>query len=149
MKLEDINKDKPFKVPDQYFEEFPERLMDRIRKESEKDRGKVNRGRMISLPAMIKMAVAASILALITFGIYQINFEGRSPDQLLAEVPTESLIAYLEESELSVDELIETIDMELIIEEDPLMEPYLLPENEIDEKMIEDIMIDYELEFRM
>jgi len=144
MKLDDINKEKPFQIPDQYFEEFPDRLMDRIRNESDKDRG-----RLISLPVMLKMAVAASILALITFGIFQINFEGRSPDQILADVPTESLIAYLEESEMSVDDLIETIDMGLITQEDPLTESDILPEDEIDEEMIEEIMIDYELEFQL
>ena len=30
MKLEDINKDNIFKVPDNYFENFPERLRKRI-----------------------------------------------------------------------------------------------------------------------
>jgi hypothetical protein len=144
MKLEDINKEKPFKVPDKYFEKFPDRLMDRIRKDSEKERVK-----LISLPATIRIAVAASVLALITFGIFQINFEGRSPEKMLAEVSTESLIAYLEESDMSVDELIETIDMGLITEEDPMFDPTILPENEIDEEMIEEIMIDYELEFQM
>jgi len=144
MKLEDINKENIFKIPDQYFEEFPDRLKSRISEESGKDQGK-----LVSFPLVVKMAVAASIVVLITFGIFQINFKSKSVDQLLASVPTESLIAYLEESEMSTDELIETMDIGLITQEDDLYSPYIISDEEINEELIEDIMIDYELELQM
>ncbi len=144
MKLEDINKDNIFKVPDQYFEKFPERLKDRISGNSERGEGK-----LISLSTVAKMAIAASILLLMTFGIFLIDFKSKSTDQLLAGVPTESLILYLEESEFSTEELIETIDMELITQENDLFDSHILTDEEINEKLIEEIMIDYELELQM
>ncbi len=144
MKLDDINKENIFKVPDKYFEEFPNRLQDTIREESKKGNGK-----LISLPTFIKMAVAASILALVTIGIFQPGTGIRSADQLLANVPTESLIAYLEESDMSVDELIETIDVGLITSDEDLIDPYIIPDEEINDELIEDIMTDYELELQM
>lgn len=144
MKLDDINKENIFRVPDQYFEEFPNRLQDRIRAVSGKGDGK-----LISLPTFIKMSVAASILVLISFGIFHMNSENKSNDRLLADVPTESLIDYLEESDLSVDELIETIDVGLIISDDDLIDPYIISDGEINDKVIEDIITEYELELQM
>jgi hypothetical protein len=144
MNLEDINKKNIFKVPDQYFEEFPERLQDRIRKESKKREGK-----LISLPPFVRMAVAASVLILITFVLFLLQNNQPSVDQLLAEVPTESLIAYLEESDMSVDELIETIDVGLINSDDDFMDPTLIPDQTIDENLIQDIITDYELDMEM
>jgi hypothetical protein len=141
MNLEDINKENIFKVPDQYFEEFPDHLQDRIRDESIKRDGK-----LISLPSFLKVAVAASLLVLITFVLFLLKNDNPSVDQLLAGVPTESLIAYLEESDMSVDELIETIDVGLITSDDDLFDPNVIPDDAMDEKLIEDIITDYELD---
>ena len=144
MNPEDINKKNPFKVPDHYFEKFPVRLQDRIRNESKKGGGK-----LISLPLFARVAVAAGLLILITFFLFLLKDGNPSVDQLLAEVPTENLIAYLEESDISIDEMIETIDVGLITSEDDLLDPTLIPDESIDEKFIEDIMTDYELDSEM
>lgn len=144
MKLDDNHKKTPFRIPDQYFEEFPDRLGKRIREESGKGGGK-----LVSLPAFIKMGIAASFLVLITFGIFHLTSGDRSADQMLAKIPTESLLAYLEESEMSFDELMETVDAELIVPDGNLMESGLISDEEIENELIEDIITDYELEFEI
>lgn len=141
MKLDESHKKLPFRVPDNYFEEFPDRMARRVREESGK-----GRGRMVSLPGIIKLGIAASFLVLATLGVFYLVEEERSADQILAEVPTESLIAYLEESDLTIDEMMEIIDVELVIPEGDLMDSGLLSDDEIDETLIEEIITDYELE---
>jgi hypothetical protein len=144
MKLDDTHKKNVFKVPDQYFEEFPGRLQERILEETDQGRGK-----LISFPSYIRVAVAASILILITFFLFLLQNNHPSVEELLSDVPTESLITYLEESDMSVDELMETIDVQLISSEEVLPEPTVIPDETIDEDMIQDIIIDYNLDMEM
>ena len=141
MKLDKNHKKLPFRVPENYFEEFPDRMVRRIREESGDGKGK-----MVSFPGLIKLGIAASFLVLATLGIFHLVSKERSADQILAEVPTESLIAYLEESELTIDEMMETIDAELVIPGGDLMDSGLLSGDEIDDSLIEEIITDYELE---
>lgn len=144
MKLDDTHKKNIFKVPDQYFEEFPGRLQERIREES--DRGS---GKLISFPSYIRVAVAASILILVTFFLFLLQNNHPSVEKLLSDVPTESLITYLEESDMSVDELMENIDVQLIYSDELIPGPTVLPDEAIDEDLIQDIIIDYNLDMEM
>lgn len=144
MNLDDINKKNIFKVPDQYFDEFPGRLQKRIREESDKGTGK-----LISFPSFIRVAVAASVLILITLFMFLLQNNHPSVEELLADVPTESLIAYLEESDMSVDELMESIDVRLITSEEDLLEPTVIPDEDINEELIQDIITDYGLDMEM
>jgi hypothetical protein len=141
MKLDENHKKLPFRVPDDYFEEFPDRMVRRIHEGSGEGRGK-----MVSLPGLLRLGIAASFLILATLGVFYFVSEEKSADQILAEVPTESLIAYLEESELTIDEMMETIDAELVIPDGDLMDAGLLSDDEIDDSLIEEIITDYELE---
>ena len=143
MKLGENDKKLPFRVPENYFEEFPDRLARRIRDGADKADG----GKRISLPGFVRIGIAASFLLLATIGIFHLVSEEKSADQILSEVPTESLIAYLEESDLTIDEVIEVIDAELVIPEDDQLQTGFIPDDEIDDALIEDIITDYELEF--
>jgi len=131
MNLDDIHKKNIFKVPDHYFEEFPGRLQAKIREESDRREGK-----LISFPSLIRVAVAASILILITFFLVLLQNNHPSVEELLADVPTESLIAYLEESDMSMDELMESVDVELISPDEDLLDPRVIPDEAIDEELI-------------
>ncbi len=143
MKLEDLNKDNIFKVPDNYFENFPDRLQKRI-KESEKHK-KVP---IIRLKTIINMAAAAAILIFAIYGITKINDNTTSADQLLSEISTEELINYLVESEMSTDEFLESLDMSLITStEDPISDEIITSEP-LDEETIDELLDEFEIEMQ-
>jgi hypothetical protein len=144
MKLDDSHKKPPFRVPEQYFEEFPDRMVQRIREEAVTGRGK-----MVSLPGLLKLGIAASFLILVTIAVFHLTFEEKTADQILAGIPTESLIVYLKESELTVDEVMETIDMGLVFSGGDFPHPGLLSDEEINDEIIEGIITDYELDLEL
>ena len=140
MKLGNDHKKPPFRVPEHYFEEFPERLAKRIGKKTGPEFGK-----LVSMPALVKMGIAASFLILITLGIFHLVSREKTADQILSEVPSESLIAYLEESEMTIDEVMSTINVDLILPEENEMGSGLITDD-IDDEEIDEIINDYGLE---
>jgi hypothetical protein len=144
MKLDDSHKKPPFGIPDQYFEEFPDRMAQRIREEAGTGRGK-----MASLPVLLKLGIAASFLVLATLAVFHLTLEKKTADQILAGIPTESLIAYLEESETTIDEVMETINMEVVVSGGDYLDRGLLSDEKINDEMIEEIITDYELDWEL
>jgi len=143
MKLEDINKDNIFKVPDNYFEDFPDRLQKRI-KETEKN----NRTPVIHLRRLINIAAAAVILFFAIYGINRLNNKPASVDQLLSDISTEELINYLVESDISTDELLENLDMSIIASNEDSFTDEFMPEDPLDEESIDDLLDEYEIEMQ-
>ena len=107
MKLEEINKKNIYKVPDQYFDQLPMRIQSRV--DAQKP---VNRF-TFSWNFAAKIAVPAMVLLLFYFGIDNSN-TGQSTEQLLAMVDTEDIIAYLETTDITTDEILEQIDLSTI-----------------------------------
>lgn len=143
MKLEDLNKDNIFKVPDNYFEDFPDRLRKRI-KETEQPK-KVP---VIRLRTIINIAAAAAILIFAIYGITKINNNTTSVDQLLSEISSEELVNYLVESEMSTDEFLENLDMSMITStEDPISDEFI-PSEPLDEETIDELLDEYEIEMQ-
>ncbi len=143
MKLEDINKDNIFKVPDNYFENFPERLQKRIEETEERKKTPV-----IRLRSIINMAAAAVILMFVIYGITQINDNSTSVDQILSEISSEDLVNYLVESDMSTDEFLESLDMSVIAStEDPITDEFI-PSDPLDEKIIDELLDEYEIEMQ-
>ena len=143
MKLEDINKDNIFKVPDNYFENFPERLKKRIMEDEQKKKVPV-----IRLRPIINWAAAAVILIFAIYGITRINDNTASVDQILSEISSEELINYLVESDMSTDEFLENLDMSVIAStEDPLNDEFI-PSDPLDEETIDELLDEYEIEMQ-
>jgi len=143
MKLEDLNKDNIFKVPDNYFENFPDRLQKRI--EEKENHKKVP---VIRLRSIINMAAAAAILIFAIYGITKINDNKTSVDQLLSEISSEELVNYLVESEISTDEFLESLDVSIIAStEDPISDEFN-PSESLDEETIDDLLDEYEIEMQ-
>lgn len=143
MKLEDLNKDNIFKVPDNYFENFPDRLKKRI-----EEREKHKKVPMIRLRTIIHMAAAAVILIFAIYGITSINKNNPSIDQLLSEISSEELVNYLLESEISTDEFLESLDASIIAStEDPISDEFI-PYEPLDEETIDDLLDEYEIEMQ-
>jgi len=140
MKLEDIHKKNVFKVPDNYFEDFPGRLQKRIESEETSRKTPVFR-----LRTLINIAAAAAVLIFIAYGIIRINSVS-SVDRLLSDISTEELINYLLDSDISTEELLEDLDMSIIAYgEDPLNDELMSPDS-IDDDTIDELLDEYEIE---
>ncbi|MGD9328406.1 MAG: hypothetical protein PVH48_05505 [Cyclobacteriaceae bacterium] len=143
MKLEDINKDNIFKVPDNYFENFPKRLQKRIEETEQQKKTPV-----IRLRTIINVAAAAIILMFVIYGITQINDKSISVDQILSEISSDDLVNYLVESDMSTDEFLESLDMSVIAStEDPITEEFI-PSDPLDEETIDELLDEYEIEMQ-
>lgn len=134
MKLDDLNKKNVFKVPEGYFDDLPMKIQSRIQKEDQK-RGTVWDAYFLpslkyTLPILI-LAIMASIFLL------RNNSMDMSPDSILAEVETSEIIAYLEYTDISTEELIEGIqwqedDFESLAEESFSLDDFDLNEGDYD-----------------
>ena len=103
-KLEDIPKKQVFEVPDGYFDTLPSRIQTRISsRESDHAFSFAWFQWKYALPAVV---IAAA-------GFFWFS-KGQSPtaETLLASVETEDLVTYLEESDLSTDEILAEIDFD-------------------------------------
>ncbi len=108
--LNDLKKEQPFKAPEGYFEELPGLIQSRA-----VDSG--SKTRIWEIPAIRWAAIPAMIIAIVVF-ILLPNGEQVGPDELLAEVSTEELVAYLEYSEVSTTELLDMVDQPEMLFED-------------------------------
>ena len=104
-KLEDIPKKDFFQVPEGYFDRLPEIIQARV---SEKE---TSQSWNPTLRFSLQYALPA--LALIVAAVlYFRTPEVLSTEDLLASVDTEQLVAYLDESDLNTDELLEGVDLD-------------------------------------
>lgn len=123
MKLEDINKEKQiFKVPDQYFEELPERIKNRIHT-SEKIK---------HFSPRWKYALA-SFLLLLLVGIFFYLDNEPTYEEYLCEASNEQLMEYLYLNDISSYQ----IDQVLDVSED-VYEEIISDQMDFNEKMIEE-----------
>lgn len=106
MRLEDIEKKNIYKVPDKYFDQLPTRIQSRTAKK------KPAFGFSLNWNLAVKVAVPAFavILILFYFGIPR-GTNNLSADEILAQVSTEDVIAYLEITDITTDEIIEGLDL--------------------------------------
>ena len=105
MKNIDLNKldrNQPFKAPDRYFEELPSVIQSKAIESNRK-------AETWKLPIIKWAAVPAIIVAVLIFLILPKN-ENKNAEQILSEVSTEELVAYLESSEMSTAELLDLIN---------------------------------------
>jgi hypothetical protein len=141
MKLEDIHKDNIFKVPDNYFEDFSDRLHKRI---AEKET--VRTTPVIRMRTLINIAAAAVILIFAIYGISHLSTRSSSVDRILSDISSEELINYLVDSDMSTDELLESLDISIIASIDDPLTDELISSDPIDEEIIDDLIDEYEIE---
>ena len=143
MKLDDLNKENIFNTPDNYFESFPERLKSRL------EENKVIEKQQVRLHVYYKFAAAAAVAVIVILVSLNLFIDrSLSPEELLADVSSEDLIEYLVSSEISEDELLENMDLSLIDYEGMEMDYYLLPPETTDEKIINEMIDEYEIEMQ-
>jgi hypothetical protein len=105
-RLEDIPKKNIFEVPEGYFDDLPSVIQARAFGESAAPRRTF---------AVYALRYALPVVLIAVFGIiWQLN-RGDSgyqdPEEILATIDTPSLVAYLENSEVTTDELLESITL--------------------------------------
>ena len=103
-KLEDIPKNHPFKVPEGYFDRLPGSIQARIAEKEGSTEPKPY------FRVAFQYALPVIILAVIAI-VYLFPRNTESVDSMLASVTTEDIVAYLEDSDLSTEELLESMDL--------------------------------------
>lgn len=103
-KLDDIPKKNIYEVPEGYFDKLPTVIQSRIAQQ--------DGGRSPFFSFSLRFALPALALVIIV-GVWLLNSseDDVNAEQLLASVDTSELVAYLEESDITTDELLETVSL--------------------------------------
>lgn len=104
MKLEEIEKKNIFEVPEGYFDALPMAIQKRIESKEKKT---------FSLPSFsfsLKNAFPLLFVTIATVFIYKSYYNSTSTKNLLEGVNTETLVAYLSESEITEEEIIKSVN---------------------------------------
>jgi hypothetical protein len=104
MKLDDIKKKSIYTVPDKYFDQLPTRIQSRVN-EKPVSRWGWNQSLIYKLAASAFVVV----LLLFYFGLGN-NNDSQDFDAILAQVSNEDLIAYLGDTDITTEEIMEAID---------------------------------------
>lgn len=104
-KLDDLPKKHPFTVPEGYFERLPGIIQSRVAEKSEvrESRPYLRYALQYALPVVILAVVAV---------FYLIPRSPQDVDSMLAAVSTEELASYLEESEITTEELLDQMQLD-------------------------------------
>lgn len=133
-KLKGLKDKQLFTVPDGYFDRLPERVQARITT-SEK--------RMVfKFPVALKFAFPVVLLTIVVVFWMQNNGINKTQDvhQLLSEIPTDDILDYLEDSDLSLADIIDGIDGE-----ESVFENHMYELDTISEEDMSVYLEDYEL----
>ena len=133
-KLDDIDKKQAFKAPEGYFEDLPMKIQQRITEEPRKQSS--------STPVWA-LAMAASVVIVVAF-IFLFQDNQPSTESLLADIPQEELIAYLDQLEVDEYDLANAMgdDADAVLLEDT----NVLDGIDLGEDAIEDVLLEYDLE---
>lgn len=119
MKLEDLPKKEIFDVPEGYFEKLPGTIQARIAE------GKQRESRVALRYAF---QYALPLVILVTIGLVwfeNTSSSNQSPAELLlAEIQTEDLVTYLDDTDMTTDELLENASLDATDAEEIEQEVY-------------------------
>jgi hypothetical protein len=133
-KLEDIPKKQVFNVPDGYFEHLSSTIQARV---AERDSRRATA--FFTLPVVVRYALPALVLAAIGVFWFQNNPSQKDAESILASVSTEDLVAYLNDSEISTEELVNAADFDADDLDDIESEVYQL---HFDDLNLDDMQLD-------
>ncbi len=128
IKIDELKKDNVFKVPEGYFEDLPSVIQSRVAQPARNERS------WVAQPMVRWATVAASVLVFVVYvTLFRSNVDTASAEILIAQIETEDLIAYLEYSDMTTEELITDYGLENIYIDDLEAESLFLEDIEIDE----------------
>ena len=105
-KLEDIPKKDVFKVPEGYFEDLPTVIQSRVA-EQRKEKAFIP-----GLSLALRYALPVVVLGVIGYFWLGPKAEQKSAESILATIETEDLVAYLNETDLTTEELLESVQLD-------------------------------------
>ncbi|MDX5443572.1 MAG: hypothetical protein LPJ89_07305 [Hymenobacteraceae bacterium] len=138
--LNDLPKKHPFQVPENYFEQLPNRVMQQTAY-----RQKTGSSRSWQQQPVWRMALASLVVLLIFVGVFRLSqtpAEAPSATALLAQVNDRELVNYLLTSErVQVTDLLETKAAETVQPHEFLQVQPEDVEEEIDPYVVEDYLL--------
>lgn len=103
-RLEDIPKKDIFSVPDGYFDRLPGIIQSRVAPSQPEPRYSTARFVLrFALPVMV-------VFALALFLFRNPTVPDQNPEDILATVSSEAMVAYLEESDLTIEDILDNVD---------------------------------------
>jgi len=126
----------PFTVPDGYFDQLTRDIQARV---SEKPAT-----RWMPAPALRWSLAGVAAAIIVAIVVWMPGKNEASPEEMLAEVSDEDLIAYLETMSIEEDELIEMVPEESV--DDILLIEEPLDNLELEDEDIDELLKEYELE---
>ena len=102
MKLEDIPKKDIFNVPEGYFDKLPNTIQARITSQKSASSW--------GSPWVTALKYAVPAVVLVVAGILWFNKPVQDAETILASIQTEDLVAYLDDSDLTTDDVLESVD---------------------------------------
>lgn len=138
--LYNLPKTSPFTTPEHYFDNLPTQIQSKATSESKTTLGVASWTRLAwTAPAFIVLLAIGYIM------VFNDTDITRTPDELLAEVGTEELVAYLEKSELSTEELLLQLDLVSLEDDFDELNSDLLDEVELSDDDLEILFNEYEI----
>lgn len=136
-KLENIPQKNVFNVPDGYFEALPGKIQTRV--------AAIREEKETSLVFRYKLQYALPVIALLSIGIFWFTTSRQSSDvdSMLASIQTEDLVAYLNASEITTEDLLENVEFNADDLEEIENEAYQL---NVDDAELDDVLNDIDLE---
>jgi hypothetical protein len=141
-RLEDIDKRQVFnKPPDDYFEKLPGIIQAKTANKSKSN------PRTYLLMAL-KLAPVAGLLVFLALysGVFSSQESGSGFDDMLSEVSNEDIIWYLEELDLTSDEIFEEVDLKALSHEIDDMRNPLLESMDIEDEAFIELYDDYNMQ---
>lgn len=131
-KLEDIPKKKDlFNVPEGYFDNLPSVIQNRISTDAKAPQMSVR----------VMLAYVVPVLTFLIIGLIwysKTSKDSQDVESMLAAIPTETIMEYLDESDLSTEEILTDVDFNANDLEEIESEVFEFPDNDVFEKEIEE-----------
>lgn len=108
-KLEDLPKTNPFEAPKGYFDRLPGIIQSRIA--PSEIEVKTQSAWLLSFRYSLKYALPVTVIAAVSF-FYLNQKRDQSTEDLLASVDSTYLITYLDDTDLSTDDLLESVSLD-------------------------------------
>lgn len=114
-----ISKQQPYEAPSGYFEKLPGIIQSSVHKENKSNRWTL----------FLKWSLLPALAGCLFVVFNWVLISNKAPEELLAEVPTDELVYYLEVSDTSTDELLNELSPDVFAED------FLYEENMFNDKL--------------
>ncbi len=134
-----FSKTLPFQVPETYFKELPLAVMEKV--EVKKSAWTLNLDWLIQkkwalVPVMMMVIIAS-------YFFFTEQNETVGTDELIAQISTDDLIAYLEASEMTTEDILDNINIDEFSGELDVENESLLDEIELDGEMLDELLDEF------